>query len=262
MSFAVIKWDTNVYSESDTDTTVYAEFECDTVGDLPARDYMTGCVLQCGSKAHVIADNTYYKMQTSGAWVLQRSADVSQLVTDISILQQEAIAASNMLINHDNRLDALEAAAVELINDGAKNMLKTEPAASTLITITMNTDGTFSASGTVPTGSVASILLGRIYGHAGEQLYLSGCPSGGSQSSGYSLLVANEAGSMIAPDEGSGLSFTAPAGENYFRVYVRFRPGTYSALTFSPMVCRNIYSQFTKKYVPYSPTNSQLAAMI
>ena len=55
---------------------------------------------------------------------------------------------------------------------------------------------------------------------------LSGCPEGGSQTNGYSLVAANQGGSLIGADEGNGYSFTAPANETYFRIYVRLRAGS------------------------------------
>lgn len=151
------------------------------------------------------------------------------------------------------------AALVELVDGGAKNLLNWT-ATSSVMTITDNGDGTFTASGS-PT-SVQSIELMKVYGHAGEKFVLSGCPSGGSQANGYSLLVANQAGSMIGADEGSGYEFTAPAGESYFRIYVRFRTGTYSNLTFKPMVCSEAAWKISEKFVPYCPSMPELYAMI
>lgn len=44
--------------------------ECDTVSDLPSMS-QTGYTIMQGSKAHVIEDNSTYKMQSNGTWVLQ-----------------------------------------------------------------------------------------------------------------------------------------------------------------------------------------------
>lgn len=152
------------------------------------------------------------------------------------------------------------AALVELVDGGAKNLLDWT-ATSSVMTITDNGDGTFTASGTP--AAVQSIELMRIYNHAGEKFVLSGCPSGGSQSNGYSLLVANQAGSMIGADEGSGYAFTAPGNEDYFRVYVRFRPNqTYTNLLFKPMVCSEAAWSISHKFVPYCPTLPELYAMV
>ena len=103
-----------------------------------------------------------------------------------------------------------DAALADLIDSGGKNILKwTAPGSLATITFTDNGDGTFTISGQ-PT-QTSSIELAKIYGHAGESLFLSGCPTGGSQTDGFSLLIANQAGGMIGPDEGDGYEFTAPA---------------------------------------------------
>lgn len=246
---------TEVYTINDGTTHIRAQLVADFDSELPSPTGISGFTLEQGSTAIIATTGDRFMLSGGGAWFPQRSASISSLVNDISALQSDMQIAANSI-------SYLETAAADLINDGAKNMLDWSASPSTTITITDNQDGTFTAAGTVPTGSVTSILLGRIYGHAGEDLYLSGCPAGGSQTSGYSLLIANEAGSMVAPDEGSGLDFTAPAGEQYFRVYARFRAGTYTALTFSPMVCRQSYARYTKKFVPYSPSNAELIKII
>lgn len=262
MSFAVIKWDTNVYSDGDASTTVYAEFECDTVSDLPERDYMTGYVLQCGSKAHVIADNTDYKMQTSGSWILQTGTDVQSLVNQLSVLSGEVSDVESQVDSVILRITVLETATALLIDNGCKNLLPFEMPTSAVLTLIDNGNGTFSASGTVPAGQTVSLLLGRIYNRGGESLMLTGCPSGGSGSSGYSLLIADMGGSLVGYDEGDGYTFTRPGTESYFRVYARFRAGTYNNLTFSPMVTFEEYMQYSTKFVQYSPSNAELYQII
>lgn len=153
-----------------------------------------------------------------------------------------------------------DAALADLIDSGGKNILKwTAPGSLATITFTDNGDGTFTVSGQ-PT-QTSSIKLAEIYGHAGENLFLSGCPAGGSQASGYSLLIADNNGSMIGPDEGNGYAFTVP-NIPHFRVYARFRPGTYSNLLFKPMVCLQSAAKISKKFVKYCPTLAELYEMI
>ena len=152
-----------------------------------------------------------------------------------------------------------DAALADLIDSGGKNILNWT-AESSVMTIVDNGDGTFTASGSP--AAVQSVKLMEVYGHAGQKLYLSGCPSGGSQASGYSLLIANQAGTLIGPDEGSGFEFTAPENETFFRVYARFRPGTYNNLLFKPMVCLQSAAKISKKFVKYCPTLAEIYAMI
>lgn len=148
-----------------------------------------------------------------------------------------------------------------LLDTNGKNILNwTEPSALQTVTFTNNGDGTFTLSGNP--SSTTSIELAKVYGHAGESFVLSGCPEGGSQANGYSLLVANQGGSMIGADEGSGYSFMAPAGETYFRVYARLRSGTYSNLLYKPMLCTPTAWAFSHDFARYCPTNAELLKMI
>lgn len=253
----------DIYTTGDSTVHIRARLLCDTVNDLPTPTAISGFTMEAGSTAWIIGETVCYMLDTGGAWREQRSADLSAIITDISQIRNELQADENRIDAAENRITALEAAAADLVDRGAKNMLNWSAASSAVITITDNGDGTFTASGTVPTGSVSSILLGWIYNLSDQtELHLSGCPAGGSQASGYSLLAANTAGSLIAPDEGSGVVFTPAAGEDRIRVYVRFRAGTYSALTFAPMVTLNTFAKLSDKFVPYSPSNAELYQLI
>ena len=143
-----------------------------------------------------------------------------------------------------------------VLNSGAKNILNWV-ATSSVMTIVDNNDGTFTVSGT-PT-AVQSIELMRVYNHAGEQFHLSGCPAGGNQVTKYSLLAADQSGTMIGADTGSGLTFTAPEGEEHFRIYARFRPNqTYTNLLFKPMLCAKAVWDIAPEFVPYAPSMSDM----
>lgn len=253
----------DVFTPGDSTVHIRARLYCTTVSDLPAPTDIPGFTLEAGSTAWIIGEVVLYMLDTGGAWREQRSADLSAIITDISQIRGELQAHENRIDAAENRITALETAAADLVDRGAKNLLNWSAASTSQITITDNGDGTFTASGTVPSGSVSSILLGWIYNLSDQtELYLSGCPAGGSQPSGYSLLAANTAGSLIAPDEGSGVVFTPDSGEDRIRVYVRFRAGTYSALTFAPMVTLNTFAKLSKKFVPYSPSNAELYQLI
>lgn len=180
---------------------------------------------------------------------------------NMSHTYDEIDALPEALAAETSAREETDAALADLIDSGGKNILKwTAPGSLATITFTDNGDGTFTISGN-PT-QTSSIELAKIYGHAGESLFLSGCPAGGSQADGFSLLIANQAGGMIGPDEGSGYAFTSPESETYFRVYARFRPGTYSNLLFKPMVCLQSAAKISKKFVKYCPTLAELYAMI
>lgn len=241
---------------------VIATFICDTAAELPAQNYIADYLLEMGSTAHVIENATDYEMQSDGRWRVARTSDLQTLVTSISTLESEMTDAQTDISILVEQTGELRAAAVHLINGGNKNILPFTMPSSGVLTLTDNNDGTFTVNGTVPSGSVVSLLLGRVYGHAEEDLILSGCPSGGSGTNGYSLLIADAGGSLVGYDEGDGYEFTRPAAEQYFRVYFRARPGTYTDVLFKPMVTYQDYFKISPVFVPYSPTNAELYALI
>ena len=252
---------TEVYTVGDTYTKVRVRLVCDTLSDLPGIHDISGLELQMGSTAHIVQTAQNMMMQSNGAWSEQTTNSIASLVNDISLLQSDVAALENRAGEDEDDIAALQAAAADLIDRGAKNMLNWSASSTATVTITNNNDGTFTASGNP--SSVTSILLGWIYSLTdADKLHLSGCPAGGSQANGYSLLVANTGGSMIAADEGSGVNFQPASGEDRIRVYVRFRPGTYSSLTFKPMVTLQTFAAMSSKFVPYSPTNAELYALI
>lgn len=147
-----------------------------------------------------------------------------------------------------------------LLDTNGKNVLNYTIPALQNITIVENGDGTFNVSGTP--SSVVSVEIAKVYNHAGETFVLSGCPEGGSQTNGYSLVAANQSGSLIGADEGNGYSFTAPANETYFRIYVRLRAGSYSNLLYKPMLCTPTAWAFSHDFARYCPSNAELLRMI
>lgn len=67
---------------SDTTMTVRVMLECDDVSDLPASPTaITGYTMTAGSKAHVIADNTIYCMNSTGTWIIQDEASRMDVYT-------------------------------------------------------------------------------------------------------------------------------------------------------------------------------------
>lgn len=266
MSFAVIKWDTNVYSGGDASTTVYAEFECDTVADLPARDYMTGYVLQCGSKAHVISDDTDYKMQTSGAWVLQRDSDLTSIITSISNLENEMAGAQSdigIIADHEREL---RAATAQLIDSGAKNKLEMthEDGSITRYGVTCTwsrADGTMTLTGSHAAADSTAIF--EFYsGAAADQrqiepgtYHLAGVPSGGSTST-YRGALTSISGAV---DTGNGADFSIESNTYLaFRILVSGTVDFGTGKVFQPIVCPSEYWQLSEKIVPYAPTNRDI----
>lgn len=198
----------------------------------------------------------------SGTSPVNGKAVASAISGKQDALSQSQLAAVNSGItsttfgNMQSSVSNLNKSTKHILDGKPKNILNWSIGTYSTITVTKNDDNSFTISGQ-PTSAISAELM-KVYGHAGEKFWLSGCPAGGSQANGYSLLAANQAGSMIIADEGSGCSFTAPAGEDYFRIYLRLRPGTYTNLKFSPMLCFEEDANISKEYVPYYPTEYEI----
>lgn len=251
---------TDVYTIGDTYTKVRVRLVCDALSDLPGVHDISGLELQMGSTAHIVQTAQNMMMQSNGTWSEQTTSSIASLVTSISNLESEMTGVHSDIDILVNQTGELRAAAVRLINGGNKNILPFTMPSSGIMTLVDNGDGTFTMSGTA--GSTISLLLGYVYGHGGESLVLSGCPGGGDYTNGYSLIITDSGGITQGYDVGDGYSFERPAAEEHFRVYCRVRAGTYNNVLFKPMVTYQEYDNMTHAFVPYSPTNAELYAMI
>ena len=133
-----------------------------------------------------------------------------------------------------------------------KNMLNNTATtiASNGVTFTVNADGTVTANGTA-TGT--AVL--RIYQtfDSKENLFISGCPSGGQITVGYSMLATKENGTNIfgSVDTGNGFEVPASLVPDIAQIQVVVRNDTtVNNLLFKPMVC--LASDSNTAYAPYS----------
>lgn len=252
------------FADGDTYIYVRAVLICDTVADLPVQDYFTNYFLTQGTTAHIIADTTDYEMQSNGQWVLKQGTDLQSLVNQISVLSNDVSGALSdigimQIIAHD-----LENAVALLIDNGAKNMIPIPTNTQTLSGVTYTPDN----AGRITTSNTASAnsfyIASNLDLTEGDELMLTGCPSGGSYASGYALYIAkNVSGATtLAFDEGDGVTFTVPETANY-NIRIIVRNGTnMDGKTFSPMLTYPEYMQYTTKFVPYSPSNAELYRII
>lgn len=254
---------------SDSDTTVYYRFELfgDDVSDLPAPTDISGCTIVQGSTMHIISTDEDYQMQSDGTWTLQRSADLSTIITEISQMQSDITDLDIDLTTVQQKLQDIEPALIQLINDGAKNMLDIT-ANTTIVSgiqFMINSDGTVTADGVNPdkqaTGNIY-FQLGNIIVLNGDKIHLSGCPAGGSYSSKYAFYIDYQGGSTQAFDEGSGADYTSTA-DRTLRCRIIIRSGAViDSVTFSPMIDYQAYQKITQDFKPYAPTNRELLDLI
>ena len=165
-----------------------------------------------------------------------------------------------------------DAALVDLINSGPKNVANADANSQTFnqVTFTRVGDGTWTTSGTaseraakmLPFTVPASLKAGRYV--------LAGCPPGGKVGTTikYCLYLMDiTAGVRVTPgndDTGDGFRFDwTPNSDHQYAIMIDIRSGTNaSGLTFFPMVCSEAAYNATPTPVKYVPSNAELYAMI
>ena len=123
------------------------------------------------------------------------------------------------------------------------NLLPTFDSAPTIsgLTISVN-DGKITINGTIASTTTIQAPVGDFVWDGVQDAWLSGCPSGGNYSSGYSLRVDGpNAASYSAPDVGNGVQLSNYASDTIIsgksiRFTIVLRAGTYTNLTFAPML--------------------------
>lgn len=240
---------------------IVAQIECDTLADLPAVNAFTGRTLVKGSTAHVIDGNTEHELNSAGQWIRQDQSPFSDVYTksEVDNLLTPITDDITTLYTADSDIRATISA---LINDGAKNRLNVFSVNSQTIsgvTWTVNSDGTVTANGTATANSFFYIIPGNTNIAFGEKTHISGCPAGGSAST-YEIQVSMTGGTTYH-DYGDGEFIPYDYVYRYFVLCVR-NGYTASNLIFRPMICDTWKYVLTPLFVPYSPTNAELAALI
>ena len=268
---------------------MFISLELDTVSDFDDLDPTSSnypfsdiFVIQ-GSYAHVIQDNTKYMMKSDGTWVLQEDPlfsgiytkeEIDDMISDIDDIQT-AQAVSIRDLQYD--VEALQTAdnatngrIARLVDQGAKNILNWSATTSTLqnVTFTINDDRTVSTSGTANQRAQKALDFRIPSTLPAGQYVLSGCPAGGAQGSTvkYCLYVWDvTANSRVSlNDTGDGVTFDwIPDSTHQYNISVDIRAGTNATgLTFKPMITESWKYSLSQAFVPYSPTNAELAKMI
>lgn len=263
MAYRIMKQiQTQLNVPGDTTTHVIVYMECDTLADLPASPTaISGLTLEISSRAHIIQDNTRYCMQADGTWQLQDQSPFSDVYTksEVDSLLTPITDDITTLFTADSTISSQIAA---LINDGAKNRLNVFATASQTINDvvwTINSDGTVTANGQASANSFLYLIPNNTNIAFGETTFISGCPSGGSAST-FEIQVAQTGGTTYH-DYGDGAEIPSDYVYRYFVCCVR-NGYTANNLIFRPMICDVWKYNLTPEFVPYSPTNAELAALI
>lgn len=166
------------------------------------------------------------------------------------------LAAANSGITADI-VAADSAALTELVDSGAKNLLKITESSGTSsgVTFTVNADGTITTSGTV-SGTSATFTISLITLKKGTYRFSN--EGGEVQNQRDAYIQANNGGTWdtVARDYESQ-TFTL-ASDSEIRIRVRVYAG-YESGTFKPMICTKAEWDISQAYQPYVPSNKELA---
>lgn len=254
------------FTSGDSTIHIRGRVLCDTAADLPSTTFFAGFTLDAGSTALDISTAAHYMLNTAGAWILQRSADISSLVNDISNLQLNLQTVQTDAVYSRYSLDNYIFPAVrKLANDGAKNRLNLAAAQTVTdngITFTVNSD--FSITMTGSTTSTAWLHV-PVTVKAGTYKFVGMTEQGGSSGS-YRLEFrqTETSGVLFVCDTMAGITATFDEDKTcFFNVRVNnYDFGADNSKTVYPMLCVPALYNVTSEYVPYAPTNRELFEML
>lgn len=250
---------------------IVAQIEADELADLPGISDFTGRTLCKGSTAHVIDGNTMHELNSAGVWIQQDQSPFKDVYSksevdalDSAIWTDIGLLRSSVITDISN-----------LINDGAKNRVRITAQSGThnAVTFTINDDQSVTLSGTA-----SQYYSFRICGVSGSNTYadaipiprgtyiLSGIGSGASTSKQRFILglFANDSSARqsISIYDDYVFSITSDSARFDLSIYTATGAAYSPAITVYPMITETWKQSITNLYVPYSPTNAELAALI
>ena len=218
---------------------------------------------------YVFADNKW-------VWI-----NVSALLTYTTMTQAQATAGTDTVgrlitakVLHDTIIEQtnpLKTSLISQINSGGKNALHFDVLSAGSVnglTFAINSDFSVTVSGTQTNPNNASFAFLRLGSDTPYYIddlcngnyFLSGCPSGGSDST-YRMYAAK--GSYVEYDYGSGVLLESTA-ETGIQLVIWIAPNYTidTALTFYPMIDLKTDHDISPTYEPYCPTLSELYALV
>lgn len=140
---------------------------------------------------------------------------------------------------------------------GAVNLIETQLTSDhdAGVSYVRNSDGTITCTNQA-TGSGGLKITKNFVLKGGMPYRITGCPSGGGDTT-YKLVLRKAAdNSYVAEDNGGGL-IVIPVADTEYYLQVRYQQGYMANQTFKPMVCLNLNAVYDN-YVPYAMTNREL----
>lgn len=254
---------------------------CDTAAELPGTTDFSGYTLIQGSTCHVIDDNQDYMLDSSGSWhpyggeMWQNVYTKSEADTLLAGKQDALDAAQLDAVNSGitaAKLTVDEAAIVDIVDSGAKNIFATSTTSSTIVdcTFTNNGDGTWSitADGNVGARRQKPLSFTVPATLPSGDYVLSGCPSEGASGTTifYCLYVwdVTENVRVSNNDVGRGVAFSwNPEPSHTYTIVIDIRNGTNpNDLIFKPMISTKTLWDISHEFVSYCPSMQELYQMI
>lgn len=165
-----------------------------------------------------------------------------------------------------------DAALVQLIDTGAKNVANWNASTETItdVTFTVNADQTVTttASGAVAARRQKALNLTIPASLPAGAYVLSGCPAGGVSGTVtyYCLYIWDLTAStrVSQNDTGNGVEFEwTPDPTHNYNISIDIRSGANpDGLVFKPMICAKAAYDISPKFVQYAPSNRELYDMI
>lgn len=189
-------------------------------------------------------DITYNQFPISGKIV-----DFDTLQSDVANLNANAVLESRTI----NGYDLSENRTIYAQDVPSRNILSSTGVTTTSnnVTFTVNSDGSVTVSTSGTASAWTSFILGTATLVSGVTYELTGCPSGGSQSTFYQDIQG-----YALYDTGSGRTLSGYSGTYTARIVVQ--SGASCNGTFYPMIRP---STAPAGYVPYAKTNVELSQL-
>ena len=155
-----------------------------------------------------------------------------------------------------------KAALVELVDAGAKNLLKNVTQSQTVggVTFTLAQDGSITANGTKTNNDWLYLSMGNTL-PAGSYVLSSGLDPQENSSVRVLVATADSLGAAIISTEGKNQVAKKTFSQSYSGLIyaIRISSGyTVSNLVFKPMLCTAEAYAISPEFVPYAPTNREL----
>lgn len=258
---------TEIYTINDGTTHIRARLAVDSSSELPGPSDLSGYTLEQGSSARAIDDASEWMMQGDGTWSLQRSADLSSIISQLSQIEDDLQdAAADATWAKTQVDDFIRPALISLIDRGAKNALDLSAAQTVTdngVTFTVNTDSSITITGSATPPNNGWFVLGVTIP---DGVYIfSGMPESGGTSSYRQEIRATPRGSVIGVnDAAAGNQITISAGGATVYYHIRAASGYDfgAGVTVKPMLSQPNQYKISDAYVPYSPTNRELLDLI